>query len=145
MGYYWKHYTKEQVIGDNYWRKAIIEKFGLVESLDMARGSVIIGDDIYELDWSRSEDATSMTNEEVDNYDIADEDYEFMSGYKFEDIKPYIRDCTGETNPYICLKVKDIDDVAGDLITYHGLISALKELEKADINYYSYAISVKED
>ena len=143
MHYFWKHYTKEQIVGDNYWRRIAVDTFGLANVLDETRGSFIIGDDVYIIYFDRNdEDYVIGGKEYEDNYDIANEDYELQ--LNFEDIKPYIKEGSG--NPYCSFDFTnnkcDIDDIAPDIIAMHGLVSALKELEDADIYPYSNSIRV---
>lgn len=143
MHYSWKHYTKEQIVGDNYWRHIAVDTFGLANVLDEVRGSFIIGDDVYIIGFNRNDENYVIGGKEYeDNYDIANEDYELQ--LNFEDIKPYITE--GTDNPYCSFDFRnhncDIDDIASDIIAMHGLVSALEELEDADIYPYSTSIRV---
>ena len=99
MYYYWTHYTKEQVIGDNIWRRAVADHFGLGMVLDESNGTFIIGDDVYIIGFNfDDEDMTINGKVYEDETEIADECCELNSQLSLEMLKPYIKE--GKDNPY---------------------------------------------
>ena len=142
MHYYWEHFKAEQVIGDNIWRNAFVDHFGLASVLDISRGSFIIGDDVYIIGYNfEDEDYTINGKVYEDEFDIADEDFELVDGLTVEMLKPYIREGKDTVTyfPFDASKC-DIDEIASDVVAEHDLIYSMRQLEDADISPYNFSI-----
>lgn len=144
MYYYWTHYTKEQVIGDNIWRRAVADHFGLGMVLDESNGTFIIGDDVYIIGFNfDDEDMTINGKVYEDENEIADDYCELNSQLSLEMLKPYIKE--GKDNPYCSFDLSkhnlDIDEIASDVVAENDLVYSMNKLADADIHPLMCSIS----